>query len=120
MCSAGHTCDLAENGQIALDKLRENMTAPRDSANDGAIKLYDAILTDYEMPVMNGPTSVKEMRLMGYKNKIFGVTGNGLAEQVPQDTSDEIDPSVCKIPYTYPIFFSVFGCVCIKPIDCFF
>ena len=60
------------------------MAASSGAANDGT-KLYDAVLTDFEMPVMNGPTSVKEMRLMGYKNKIFGVTGNGLAEQVPRD-----------------------------------
>ena len=58
------------------------MAASSDATNGVATKLYDAILTDFEMPVMNGPTSVKEMRLMGYKNKIFGVTGNGLAEQV--------------------------------------
>ena len=72
---------MAENGQIALDRLRTNMTDA--SIGTSGVKLYDAVLTDFEMPVMNGPTSVKEMRLMGYKNKIFGVTGNGLAEQVP-------------------------------------
>ena len=88
LCAAGYTCDSAENGQVALDKLRINMTNAALSGTGGAgvggTRLYDAVLTDYEMPVMNGPTSVKAMRLMGYKNKIFGLTGNGLAEQVPE------------------------------------
>ena len=30
------------------------------------------------MPNMDGPTATKEIRKLGYKGAIFGVTGNGL------------------------------------------
>lgn len=66
----GHTCVDAENGQIGLEKY----LAHRDQ--------FDTILIDYEMPVMNGPTAVKELRRMGCDLLIIGVTGNMLAEDV--------------------------------------
>ena len=83
-CASGHTCDMAENGEIAVEKMRVNMNDVSNGVvtNGIAIKLYDAVLTDFEMPVMNGPTSVREIRRIGFKNKIFGLTGNALTEQV--------------------------------------
>ena len=44
----GHKVDSATDGQIALDKFRENT--------------YDAILMDIMMPVMDGLTSTREIR----------------------------------------------------------
>jgi CheY-like chemotaxis protein len=36
----------------------------------------EAVLMDYEMPVMNGPTATKQLREMGCGSYIIGVTGN--------------------------------------------
>jgi two-component system, sensor histidine kinase and response regulator len=36
----------------------------------------DAVLMDYEMPGMNGPSAAREMRRLGYEGAIIGVTGN--------------------------------------------
>merc|ERR1712224_687644 len=46
----GHSCDMAENGQRALDAIK---------ANDGG---YHCILIDFEMPVLNGPDAVQRIR----------------------------------------------------------
>jgi CheY-like chemotaxis protein len=46
---AGFVVDLAEDGQIALDKL--------------AVGDYDIVLMDMQMPVMDGVTATKELRL---------------------------------------------------------
>lgn len=43
---------------------------------------FDAILCDFSMPVMDGPTAVREIRRMGYDGIILGVTGNSLPADV--------------------------------------
>ena len=63
-----HRCSEAEDGVQAIKMVRENT--------------YDAILIDYVMPNMNGPTATKEIRALGYKGVIFGVTGNALSEDI--------------------------------------
>eukprot|EP01042_Synura_sphagnicola_P036702 gene36702-biopygen19928 len=37
---------------------------------------YDVIFMDFVMPNMDGPTATAEIRKMGFKGPIFGVTGN--------------------------------------------
>jgi two-component system chemotaxis response regulator CheY len=44
----GFTISEAENGQIALDMLKENT--------------YDLVMLDWNMPVMDGPTCLKGLR----------------------------------------------------------
>jgi CheY-like chemotaxis protein len=39
----------------------------------------DAVLMDYEMPGMNGPTAARAMRNLGFEGAIIGVTGNTLS-----------------------------------------
>lgn len=70
----GHICDQAENGQIAVDMVR-------DSLHDNSA-LYDTILLDYEMPTMSGPAAAREVRSLGCDVFIVGVTGNLLPEDV--------------------------------------
>ena len=68
--AAGHICDEAEDGVIAFAKVKEMMSL--------SAKAYSAILMDFIMPNMDGPTATKEIRSLGYTAPIFGVTGNTL------------------------------------------
>jgi len=49
----GHHCDLAENGQEAVEMVAE--------AIDAGVP-YHSVLLDYEMPILNGPGAAKEIR----------------------------------------------------------
>jgi CheY-like chemotaxis protein len=73
----GHECSMAENGEVAVAMVRENM-----SSKDGATRLYDCILMDYEMPVLNGPNATEKIREMGCDVPIVGITGNTLSDDV--------------------------------------
>lgn len=55
----------------------DDLDAPEEleGANDGP---YDIILMDYQMPVMDGPTAIAEIRKLGYNGIILGLTGNAL------------------------------------------
>ena len=90
----GHTCDEAEDGQIAVDMVK-----------DKGLTTYDVILMDFVMvsrlpllflpshnlfscshvilvilfqPVMDGPDATKAIRALGYTSPIIGCTGNTL------------------------------------------
>ena len=67
----------ADDGQKALEIVRETMRGsdqlPRNNSPP-----FDLILMDFVMPVMDGPTAIKEIRDLGYKGLIFGLTGNVL------------------------------------------
>jgi CheY-like chemotaxis protein len=69
----GHVCEEAEDGLRAVEQVENAM-------KEG--KRYDSILLDYEMPVMNGPTAAKEIRVLGCDSLIVGITGNLLPEDV--------------------------------------
>ena len=45
--------------------------------------MYDFILMDYQMPVMDGPAAIAAIRGLGYQGVVLGLTGNVLA--VDQD-----------------------------------
>ena len=70
----GHKVDSATDGQIALDKFRENT--------------YDAILMDIMMPVMDGLTSSREIRKLEAARpsaqrkrvKIIAITANAFED----------------------------------------
>jgi CheY-like chemotaxis protein len=70
---AGHACDEAQDGQVAVDQVGAAMEKG---------SLYDTILLDYEMPVMNGPTAAAEMRKVGCDSLIVGVTGNLMRDDI--------------------------------------
>ncbi len=67
--------DLAENGQIALDKFKQ--------------KNYDLVLMDMEMPIMDGLTATREIRKFEEAEKqnttpILALTAHALKEHVDQ------------------------------------
>ena len=45
-------------------------------------KKFDAIFMDNNMPNMNGMDATEELRKMGYKGVIIGVTGDGRTESI--------------------------------------
>ena len=63
--------DEALDGADALSRVRENML-------DEESMDYKAVLMDHQMPNMDGPTAAKEMRALGYKGLIIGITGDSL------------------------------------------
>ena len=64
-----HECFEADDGLIALNMIR-------DLGKN--LHYYDAILMDYMMPNMDGPTATSEIRKLGYTRPIIGVTGHAL------------------------------------------
>ena len=60
----------AKDGSEAVEYVMKNKQKP------------DIILMDYVMPNMDGPTATKELRALGYKGMIIGVTGNAHPAEV--------------------------------------
>ena len=79
---AGYICDEAEDGLLAVAKVEEKM-----ATGDEWKRSYDAVLMDYVMPNMDGPTATKIIRSLGYSAPVFGVTGNALDSDVQYFTS---------------------------------
>ena len=69
----GHTVDMAEDGLEALEKVISERKEGRR---------YDTILMDFQMPVMDGPTSAQEIRKQGCDSFIVGITGNVLPQDI--------------------------------------
>lgn len=59
--------DEAANGKEACVKCKESLDNNQP---------YDCIILDYYMPELDGPGAAEQMRKMGYKGVIVGVTGN--------------------------------------------
>ena len=79
--------DLAENGQMALDKLAQNR--------------YDLILMDCQMPIMDGYMATRELRLLEIKNKQFhqiviALTANALEGEREKCLASGMDNYLAK------------------------
>ena len=68
---AGATIDIAENGQVALELLSK--------ANESNIT-YDLLLTDIQMPVMDGYRLASTLRSRGIKIPIIALTAHALSD----------------------------------------
>ena len=88
-------CDQAGNGEIALtiikNKLEDNSLSDVDiSANLTGTNMHDIIFIDYEMPYMNGTTTIQAIRKTGYTGKIIGLTGNIDNDSMIEAGADEV------------------------------
>ena len=106
----GHTCEEAEDGQQAVDKVQRVLAA--------SAAPFDAVLMDYMMPVLDGPSATKAIRALGYTGKIIGYarssgvrkllltptvtlcfrrcTGNGLKSDIDTFTASGADAVLLK------------------------
>jgi CheY-like chemotaxis protein len=62
----GHQIKVADNGQIALDLLSE--------------EVFDLILMDMQMPVLDGVAATRQAREWGVKTPILAMTANAMPE----------------------------------------
>jgi CheY-like chemotaxis protein len=63
----GHSCTMVENGQLAIDHVEQQQ--------EGG--LYDVVLMDIQMPVMDGIEATKRLRSKGYTSlPIIGLTAS--------------------------------------------
>jgi CheY-like chemotaxis protein len=83
-----YVCEEAENGRVAVEKYAAAVERGEP---------FDVILSDYEMPVMNGPDSVREMRRMGCKCFIAGITGNVLQDDIDHFKERGADNVLAKV-----------------------
>jgi len=75
--------DSAENGLIGVRKVNEVMMSSE--------KMYDLIITDKEMPVMDGYESTMKLRGMGVTCPIVGLTANAMEEQIEEFMTMGVD-----------------------------
>jgi PAS domain S-box-containing protein len=71
LAKAGATVDVAENGQIAIEMLNRS--------NESNMS-YDLLLTDMQMPIIDGYLLASTLRSQGNKIPIVALTAHALAE----------------------------------------
>jgi CheY-like chemotaxis protein len=98
MRTKGYVCEEAEHGREAVEKYASAVERGEP---------FDAILSDFEMPVMNGPDSVWEMRCMGCKCFIAGITGNVMQDDIDHFKDKGADCVLTK-PLNTDVFESLF------------
>ena len=95
------SCDLAENGQIALEKL--------EASESGH---YDAVFMDIQMPVMNGYQAAEAIRQSAHpdavKIPIIAMTANAFDEDVKNAMRAGMNAHVAK-PVDMKLLASVLG-----------
>lgn len=92
-----HSCDEAEDGLEAVRMVTKMSESKTDESSSLSCPYsYDAILMDFMMPIMDGPTATKALRDMGYTGVIIGVTGNALPSDVAYFTGKGADKVLIK------------------------
>lgn len=86
----GNNCFRAKNGLECIEfmkslQIRQEKDLLRDGSeaeNESEPTHIDCIMMDYEMDKMNGPDAAEELRRLGFKTLIVGVTGNGMSDDI--------------------------------------
>jgi CheY-like chemotaxis protein len=75
---------MMQEADLALRQQRaeEGGELGNEESAQGPVEPFDAILMDFEMPVMNGPTATAKLRALGCTAPIIGITGNVLPGDV--------------------------------------
>lgn len=85
----GATCEIAENGQLALKRFC-----------DSAQGEFDAILMDVQMPVMNGYEATRALRALNRKDAktipVIAMTANAFAEDVKDAKAAGMNEHIAK------------------------
>ena len=85
----GASCELVENGQLAVERFR-----------DAAEGEFDAILLDVQMPVMNGHEAARRIRALDRADAgtipIIAMTANAFAEDEKAALDAGMDAHVAK------------------------
>ena len=89
----GAHCDSATDGAEAVEVVKRSLLSLID---DDGPALYDVILLDNLMPIMNGPEACVQIRELGYTNSIFGLTGHALKEDVSHFLNSGADVILTK------------------------
>ena len=76
--TAGATVDVAENGQIAVDRVAATMTSP--ASPEERSTGYDMVLMDMQMPVLDGYDATQRLRELGYQSPVVALTAHAMAE----------------------------------------
>ncbi len=83
LSTLGYDCVVAENGQVALDRLAE--------------RTFDAVLMDVHMPVLDGHETTRRARgVMGITTPIIGLTASAMAEDRQQCLDSGMDDYLTK------------------------
>lgn len=83
------TCDFAENGEEAVDKIFLSMTSTRP---------YELVFMDMQMPIMDGITAARTVREENFTGAIVALTANAM----PQDRARCLEAG-CEEFLTKPI-----------------
>ena len=93
----GADVDSASDGCFAVEMVRTKLKKPAASLSGEGLstdalleeeenrdrdRLYDIIVMDNLMPLMNGQDACAQMRSLGFNGLILGLTGNALPEDV--------------------------------------
>ncbi len=105
--NAGFAVDVADNGQIALEKLKKS--EPGD---------YQAILMDIQMPVMDGYEATKRIRKLENRDlasiPIIAMTANAFTEDREEALKCGMNSHIAK-PIDVQLLFKTLDDVCCKP-----
>jgi signal transduction histidine kinase/ActR/RegA family two-component response regulator len=103
IAAIGNSYVEADDGDTCVEAVRERMAS-------GGGTMFHAILIDGSMPRMSGPEAIKQVRELGYKGLIVGVTGNGGAEDIEEFIDAGADSVLLK-PVSLDQIQQIFICV---------
>ena len=83
----GHRCREADDGDTAIEMVEESL-------QNGVY--FDAVVIDDIMSRLNGSVAIKQIRKLGYKNMVFGLTGNAASDDVQTFLNCGVDKVLIK------------------------